>query len=382
MKGGRTGACRLHDRALAGLFLLGLAAPPALMLTGGAGGLLAENRPPAPPPAWKPSRDFPGKFDAFFADRFGLRNDLVRAHGWFALHGLGVSPTPDVVLGRDGWLYYAGCDSFADFQGRRPFADEELERWRRALERRRDRLAQKGIAYLFVVAPNKQTIYPEHLPDALNRPGRTRLDQLADHLRAHSDVPFLDLRPALRRAKEREPVYRPGDSHWNDLGAHAAYERILEALAGRRPPLRPWPRGRFTATPAATASDLGMMLGLPSPPRDEWWELAPRTPRRAALADPGMSAASERRLVPEPAVAFTVADPALPSAVVLYDSFGLAVRPFLAEHFRRSLFLWRTTLEPDVLDRERPDLVIQEMCERFLQGAPPFGPPDVEDAGR
>jgi hypothetical protein len=381
MKGGRIGSGRLRDRALAGLFLLGLAAPPALTLTGG-GGRLAENRPPAPPPAWKASRDFPGKFDAFFADRFGLRNDLVRAHGWLAFHVLGVSPTPDVVLGRAGWLYYAGAGSFADFQGRRPFAAEELERWRRALERRRDRLAEKGIAYLFVVAPNKQTIYPEHLPDALNRPGRTRLDQLADHLRAHSDVPFLDLRPALRRAKQREPVYRPGDSHWSDLGAHVAYERILEALADRRPELRPWPRERFTATPAATDSDLGLMLGLPSPPPERTWELAPRAPRRAALADAGLSAHSRRPPVPEPAAAFTVADPALPSAVMLYDSFGLAVRPFLAEHFRRSLFLWRTTLEPDVLDRERPDLVIQEMCERCLQGAPPFGPPDVEDAGR
>jgi hypothetical protein len=189
-------------------------------------------------------------------------------------------------------------------------------------------------------------------------------------------VAWLDLRPALRRARERELVYRPCDSHWNDRGAHAGYTAILEALADRFPRLKAWPRQRFADTEAvADDADLARMLGLASPPRERWLGLSPLAPRRAVAADPGVPWAGKRRRQQEAPAAWTVADPGLPSAVVLHDSFGIAMRPFLAEHFRHSLHLWQRTLEADVLERERPDLVIQELGERLLQG-----PPDAEEA--
>jgi hypothetical protein len=358
---------RLRDAALALLFLLGTTTPSLLWLAGRGGNATAENRPPAPPPEWKITRDFPRQFDAYFSDRFGLRNDLVHAYGWLKVEAFHKSPTPDVVLGLDGWLYYAGCNSFDDFLGRRPFSADDLEYWRRALERRRDRLAKQGIAYIFVVAPNKQTIYPEHLPAELNHPGRTRLDQLMEHLRAHSDAPVLDLRPLLRQARQRELIYRLGDTHWNDRAAHAVYEAILTPLAERFSTLKPEPRERFTEhRVVCEGGDLAGMLGLAATPRDERIELTPLTPRRAVRADAGMQLREKRRREQEPPSAWEVDDASLPRAVVLHDSFGLNLKPFLAEHFRRSLFLWLPTLDEEVLQRERPDVVIQEVCERFL----------------
>jgi hypothetical protein len=341
----------LADRVVIALFLVGIAVPAALFLLLRRAPTLAENRPPAPAPRWRLSADFPGRFEAYFRDRFGLRDELVQVHGWFAYHVLSVSPTPEVVRGKHGWLYYAGDHSFDDFQGRRPFTDADLERWRRALEHRRDRLARRGITYVFVVAPNKQTIHPEHLPDTLNRPGITRLDQLAEYLSARSDVAFVDLRPALRQAREKEQLYRQCDSHWNDLGAHAAYQRVLAALE-----MDATPREGFCAAPRTTdGADLARMLGLPRPPSERWVGLEPQHPRRAHAIDGGTE----------------VDDPDLPRALVLHDSFGEALVPFLAEHFRRTRFIKQQTLSDDLLDRERPDVVIQELCERFLQGAPP-----------
>jgi hypothetical protein len=378
MSAARRRTWRTSDAALASAFCVGLALPAALWLAGRGSDVTAEHRTPAPPPAWPISGRFPSQFEAYFADRFGLRNDLVHAYSWFSVHALAESPTPDAALGRDGWLYYAGDHSLDDFQGRRPFSDDDLERWRLALQRRSERLERQGIAYLFVVVPDKHTVYPEHLPVELAHPGRTRLDQLTEHLRTHPGVPLLDLRPVLRRARERELVYRPCDSHWNDRGAHAAYETILGGLADRFPRLKPWPRERFAETEAeADDADLARMLGLASPPREHWLGLSPRTPRRATSADPGVRLTGRRRPQEAPA-AWTVAEADLPTAVVLHDSFGVALEPFLAEHFRRSLFLWQRTLEPDVLQRERPDLVIQELGERLLQGPPAFGPPDED----
>ena len=83
-----------------------------------------------------------------------------------------------------------------------PFAAKDLDAWTRVLEERRDWLAARGIAYLFVVAPNANTIYPEYMPDRIRKASfRSRLDQLIDHLKANGFFNLVDLRPALRKAK-------------------------------------------------------------------------------------------------------------------------------------------------------------------------------------
>ena len=41
------------------------------------------------------------------------------------------------------------------------------------------------------------------------------------------------------------------------------------------------------------------------------------------------------------------------------------MRPFLARHFQRSAFLWGT-FAPEVIEDEKPDVVVEEMIERVL----------------
>src|SRR5262249_28073941 len=126
----------------------------------------------------------------------------------------------DVVLGRDGWLFYsgegAGAEPFSGPTG--SFTQQELIGYQRLLEQRRDWLAQRGVGYLFVVAPNKQSIYPEYLPPGCNLgPSQHRLDQFLAHMQQHSTVAVVDLRPALREAKRLAPTYFKTDTHWNDF---------------------------------------------------------------------------------------------------------------------------------------------------------------------
>ena len=83
-----------------------------------------------------------------------------------------------------------------------------------------------------MVAPNKQSIYPEEL----RKNGTyltSRLDDFLARLTPEARSMFIDPRPELRAAKPRHdvPVYHPTDSHWNDLGAFIAYQKIVEVLA-------------------------------------------------------------------------------------------------------------------------------------------------------
>ena len=94
-----------------------------------------------------------------------------------------------MTLGQSGWLYLAGDAAVSSYRVTRPFTTGQLEDYRRILEARRDWLAERGIRYLLVIPPNKDTIYPEFMPPAYTKVNsRSRLDQLVDHMRSRSTV--------------------------------------------------------------------------------------------------------------------------------------------------------------------------------------------------
>ena len=143
---------------------------------------------------------FPTAFEAWFNDAFGGRRWLVENQ--MKLHGeiLHLSPSPLVVMGEDGWLYYTKSGVFADYRGELRLSDAELRQWQTGLEARQAYLQSRGIPFVFAFAPNKVTVHPEHLPPRMRDlpPQRTRLDQLVEHLEATSQFRVVDMRPRLR----------------------------------------------------------------------------------------------------------------------------------------------------------------------------------------
>jgi alginate O-acetyltransferase complex protein AlgJ len=335
---------------------------------------LSEKRRLAPPPVVRVSRplevSYTAAFESWWNDSFGFRRSLVVGYSR-ALLALGVSPTPSVIVGRSGWLFFAGDEALASYRVMRPFGETELAAWRRRIETRRDWLAERGIRYLVVIAPNKETIYPEFMPAHLNRVRTvTRLDQLVTYLRAESSVAIVDPREALRAAKAGGALYFRTDTHWNDTGAWLLYREILTSLRPWYPELTSTPDTAFVRiTQNGWSGDLATMLGLDGRLLEERLVLEPRSVRAARVADPGPRPADPQRRL-------SAAEREMPSrlrVVMFHDSFGLSLQPFLSESFSRIVFSsgptdWRLNFDPALIERERPALVIQEIAERFAVG--------------
>ena len=369
---------RLKDWCIIVLFAVGIALPALrTMVQPGSAIPEFENRFAAPAIAVEPGTiaDVPARFEAYWGDRFGFRATLLRWNSKAKARWLGVSPSGKVLIGKEGWLYYTDAD--------RPFTVDELAAWQTALESRNDWLEKRGVRFLVVVAPSANTIYPEYLPEAFIRgAGSSRLNQLIAHLGAHSRVSIVDVRENLRSAKVRERVYCRTDSHWNDRGAFAAYQDIVKALARWFPALTPLPRAVFEdVAQEQPGGDLATMIGLRHALREDVLLLKPRFPLRATSVNPGMTS---RKLPPQRVPwAVETGDTSLPRAVMLRDSFGRALIPFLSEHFQRILYLFTDELRPPMVEQERPDVVILEFVERRLMGPPPANPLDLstEDPG-
>jgi len=365
------------DLTMITVFLVMIVLPTAGMILGlDRSFVLEENRLLATRPELKLNRaslgEYPKKLEAYFNDQFGFRKRLIH---WLAIakvKGLGVTSWPSVILGRNGWLYLAGDVALKYYRGTKPFTPAELERYQKILEARRDWLAERGIPYLFVILPNKDTVYPEFMPPAYTkvRP-RSRCDQLVEHMKAHSTVRIVDVREDLRRAKEREVLFDLTDTHWNARGAFIAYGRIVEALSAWFPEMHPLPRSEFRDVETMLpGGDLARMLGMPDQMPESRLGLAPLQPWHARQTD---------EVFPLPAgfapyrvtIAMERAQAKLPRAVMFHDSFSQHLVPFLSEHFQRIFYFWDYDFDRALVLRERPQVVIQEMVERSLMGALP-----------
>ncbi len=356
---------------------------------------LTENRRPAPAPktlstlvAWQA---FPKALEAYWNDAFGFRQLLILWNG-IAHYKLGVSPSPFALVGGESWLFFSGDGVVEKHRGQIVLSSEQLEKWKLTLEARRDWLANLGAHYLFLVAPDKDSIYPELFPARFDSIGPTPFDQLLAYLRGRSNIDVLDLRPALISTKTAaSPLYLRSDTHWNDQGAYVGYREIIRRLQTWFPGLKARELTTFGSKLSDSwCGDLGMMTGLC-----------------------GFVAERERQLVPSPGIAVrdlpagNICSPAAtrclgltsdngsnPRAVVFHDSFlvpsdqrmgagqlarvdryhppisTLDIGRLLGEEFSRSVFAWQH-FDSGLVERERPDVVVEEMVERFLDRGPP-----------
>jgi hypothetical protein len=353
------------------IFIGAISLPLALNLAGVDGAdPAAEKRElaafPRLAPSWTSIAAFPGGVDRWFSDHFGLRANLVRWHAASRLFLLRTSPASAVLLGRDGWLFYADDGALEDYTNQRPLDEAELQLWRETITRTRRWLRARGIAHVFTLTPDKHVIYPEHFPSDVRQTSPTsRMDQVLRLASAGSaGGEIVDLRPLLVAAKAQDRLYHRADTHWNARGAFAAYCAIIEALRAQRPDVPP-PSARSDfvfVTRTRTGMDLAALLGLPHALQEEDLALEPKRPLRARVVDPPGATLDDAHgyLVTE------IPDSTLPRAVVFRDSFAAALAPFLSEHFSRTVYLWQNDFDAAAVTREKADVVIQQMVGRHL----------------
>ncbi len=369
---------RLRDRALVALFAIAIAWPALALFWNGSRTITRfENRPMAPWPAFALTREFAPAFDRAFADRFGGRDALVRFHHGALLQLFGVSSLSTVMRGTNGWYYWLGEDGHSldrHYRGTRPFPQSEVDNTVAEFGRRHDWLAARGIAYVVVAVPEKFTIYPEFLPRWIVRsPLPSPYDRIRAAVERDGRVAFVDLRAPLLAAKARERVYYQTDSHWNFNGARVGYREMMRAIQNALPPgalpaIAPAPRPAFVPGVDHYSGDLVTMLGLPSRIRED--DVAPLG---KVLADSAGRCARRIDKGEFPGFEYFVCDrPGLPRAVVLRDSMAIPLIPLLSENFSRVVYVSSRQLDRALIEREKPDIVIEELVERSLHAPGAF----------
>ena len=265
----------------------------------------------------------------WFQEHFAWRREFVTANAKIEAALFRTSAEDSVILGTDGWLYYR--DSLADYQGTDLLSDRALYDIAHTARMTQDYCSLLGSDYLFAIAPDKASLYPEHMPyyfrpKAADASNRTRLAAFMEA----EEVTWLDLGTVLGRAEEEgdsralPELYHRRDSHWTAEGAAIAADAVLDELGI---PHRDYSTAEYTLQKDFHGDLEGMLYPAAVVPEEEVsYEPAPAY-----------------GYVEEVESTFdffihTVSGGAGESLVVYRDSFGNAILPFLAEAYGQAYF--------------------------------------------
>ncbi len=364
----------LGHTILIAVFLAGIFLPLAFTSRNWASEVEKRQLAPFPgiPRSLSALREFPSSFEAFYNDHFGFREQFVYLYNVLNVR-LGVSPTEKVIVGKEGWFFYANPEDgnvLQDYRNNDPLTEDELAAWQADLEQKHRWLQAQGISYLFVIVPNKHTVYSEYLPNTITKVGQqSRADQLIARLAANTEVPVLDLRPVMLAAKGSGPLlYNKNSTHWNAWGANIAQHAIATTLAAQMPAIKPI---RFAASDfrdqlGGGDEDLTVLMSV----GDAFSQPSPML--TAALPVCEQQILENKPALPSGREPFQVIcpDAAGADAVIFRDSFYDILLPYMSSYFHRATYVWT---RPDFasfqayVEEMQPQVVIEERVERYLK---------------
>lgn len=326
-------------------------------------------------PAERPGLELTGVFEesyrsawtAWLTDKLMLAGPARRANAAIENEIFRDAGSRLVVRGEEGWLYLrASIDLLLPGQGNSR-EEAAVEGIRSALTVLRDEGFQARLAF----APNKVTIYPEHLPDGLAGlsalASAHRSGVLAELEAELAPAGLISVFAAMEERGQAAPhlLYNPRDTHWNSHGAAVMAEAFVRSLA---PDL--WTSGSLRAgSEVRRVPDLVQLQGG----SDEVAMV------RAAIERPGISVTFETG---SPEDGFSWRTQARGPGerhgvlVLIGDSFAFELHRLLAPYFDEVRFVPIGELEAhgDGGAFEGAQIVFVQIVERHLLRGAPHGP--------
>jgi len=326
---------------------------------------------PAVPTEIAEIKNYFSSLDNYLNDHFGYRElyiyryhrELKKQFGQFSLNDI-------VVHGLNNWLFFNSFNLIRDFLGLIPLTDQDLEDWITETNNKANWLNAQGIHYLYIVAPNKQAIYPQYvMRRALLKKGISRYEQMVHKHNETLPNYMIDLHSLLKTKSKSEsrPLYYKYDTHWNKLGAYLSFQELMQPISAWYPDTNFTTSFSFQGTLTHKGGDLAR-LSL----QKTLDETAPQI-KKIIRCEP-------RPIAIPYALSDVIQRPGRNSFIrrcnkqnlrimVFRDSFFNQIEPFISQNFAEVVYLWKDYDKKnisEIMKYYKPDIVIEEIVERHM----------------
>lgn len=333
-----------------------------------------ENRAMASKPIWNIALldPFPLAYEAYYNDHFPFRNYFVRWYSQLCYYVFDKSPQPDkVIIGHKNELYLIEKE-LNTYTGKGRFTEKECDLITTEFKRRKAFFKEQGMLYYMVICPIKYTIYPEYLPwYVVSGPGDNLTDQFVAAVK-QSGVPLIDLRTVLLEAKEtyRDQLFWQTDNHWSEIGAFLGYRKIMESIAhmNDRVLVTNWDDYRVRMI-TNKGGNLSSLTNMQDEMFDTRFKFTPLFESQTSMILTFPFPHDEQMKINEHLHGFQMRHSDAPKLLMVHDSFGRIMIPFLKDSFSRSVFVWdfwQYGVNEQIVRAENPDVVITMTLESLL----------------
>lgn len=254
------------------------------------------------------SGEFMKKFDLYYNDAFGFRDLLIRLNNNISYHLFKTSDNQQVIIGKNGWFFYN--ETLNDYRHIPTITPGQAQQIVEKLADFQQRLRDNNINFVFFIAPNKNTVYPEYMPENIPvEQNHSNYQIILQAIIKDGRINYLDFTEDLKRSKNINNLYRKRDTHWNEESAVIVAQKLLQHMSDRNKAKIQPPRITEYQT-VEEGGDLNSMLAI-----NETVEY-----RKPVINNYGRQH--------------------LGNVLWLHDSFGQAVLPILEPYFHNNLKVW------------------------------------------
>lgn len=311
--------------------------------------------------------------------------DFALPHIGQIYYQAGISLDPkSVIIGRSGW-FFLGDNYVSTISVKRRVptdVDETLAKniITNSKEWESWFLSNGAKGYRIVIGPDKDSIYPEYLPNWAKPANRTVTD-LISNMDSGGIIIYPKKEIILSKPKFSVPLYFKTDTHWNLAGGSIAFEQLMQGLSKVDDSIK-WPSPITMSDIIINerrGGDLSKFQRISEFIEDQKPDLVAPTYTSASIRLREFG--SNKPIAPAPNA--DVANVKIPTLVVsekalnkkrvlwLRDSFGSAMAPFMAETFYETLQVHTTVSTPELIKRLtksfKPDYVVMTTVERMAR---------------
>lgn len=311
------------------------------------------------------------EYDKYYSDNFSLRTNMINFLNINEFKVFGISPKPGLVtVGKEGWFFATKSIGFYSNQGL--LSEKNVKDIKNELIQRNNWCEKKGIKYYTVIVPNKMNIYPEYLPrTVIKKQKKSRYDQLME-MNSDPNINIIGLKEnILKHKNDGRLLYQKTDDHWTNYGAFFGYQEILKTLNKDFPELVPQSLSDYQISIEDKIGNMAELISLGKMYPEHNVKL---TIIKNSKVKPGVKTGyktdggvSQNELE----ITWVNPDGAPLKCLIIRDSFTFALMNFMNEHFQSTIYIhdeWRARLRQDIIEIEKPDIVIVIALETHFDG--------------
>lgn len=308
---------------------------------------------------------FFNEFNSWFTDYFPFRQKLVHCNSLLRIGLFNVSPMPDeLVIGNNSEFFTANSFVLDDFIGKKTFSENELNIMDYAIQTKRKYCKEHNIIFYLIIPPNKQTIYHNFMPYFYQaQEGNLKLlQQVRNRLMLDSAKFYIDVADSLNDYFTQHPekrVFYKYDLHWSEWGAFKGYQVLMNRIYKDHPEYgRPLRDDEVKIdTVYDDQADLAKLIVMNQKFKREKYLITP-------LKKDSISETTENYSF---APIYIYRNPGGTGRILVFrDSYSEQWKLLIAHHFKESIFIWDHKMSAKMIEKYKPDIVLQENSEMLL----------------